>query len=527
MNFFDSTYGLTDREKKALERSWAKVFAEDIFPNIDEERFSVLYSDKASRPNTPVNVLVGAEIIKMLFDQSDDEMVDNLMLDPRYQLALHTSSFDEQPLSDKSLSRFRRRCYDYETTHGVDLYHDCITNLAEATARMMGIDKRIRRMDSLMVEANIRKLSRMELLYTCIAKLVRYLHKIERDDLIEDMEHYCDPNDFNQVIYHNRNTETNDRIKTLLEDADKLLEKCNGSFEDVTEYQLFVRCISEQTIVEDGTRRLATKEDNVMNSDIMQNPSDPDATYREKAGKKHRGYSANVEESVGENGSVVTDYQFDKNNKSDSAFLKEHLADTEHQDERTTIVADGAYASEENREMADDKNIDLVTTDLPGADVDPIKGEFELNDDGTEVICCPAGYTPKNNWYNKRTGQILVSFDHSCCANCPHKAECHAKIYKKVCKVSISQKTVNRAKLQSKMQTEEFKNFARFRNGVETIPSILKNVYDVNRMHVRGLIRCKFCFGGKIAALNFRKLLRFRRGTGNYAQNPILAPSIS
>ena len=167
MSLFDTTYNLTEREKKALERSWAKVFSEDVFPYIDEEHFSVLYSDKNSRPNTPINVIVGAEIIKMLFDYSDDEMVDNLMLDPRFQLALHTTSFDEQPLSDKSLSRFRRRCYDYEKTHGVDLYHDCVTGLAEATARMMGIDKRIRRMDSLMVEANIRKLSRMELIYTC------------------------------------------------------------------------------------------------------------------------------------------------------------------------------------------------------------------------------------------------------------------------------------------------------------------------------------------------------------------------
>lgn len=40
------------------------------FPAIDEERFSVLYSDKASRPNTPVNVIVGASIIKELFDYS-------------------------------------------------------------------------------------------------------------------------------------------------------------------------------------------------------------------------------------------------------------------------------------------------------------------------------------------------------------------------------------------------------------------------------------------------------------------------
>ena len=60
-----------------MEKSWAKVFADEIFPAIDEKRFSVLYSDKASRPNTPVNVIVGALIIKELFDYSDDEMVEN------------------------------------------------------------------------------------------------------------------------------------------------------------------------------------------------------------------------------------------------------------------------------------------------------------------------------------------------------------------------------------------------------------------------------------------------------------------
>ena len=100
MSFTDSFSGLTAREQKALEKSWAKVFADEIFPAIDEKRFSVLYSDKASRPNTPVNVIVGALIIKELFDYSDDEMVENLMLDFRIQYALHTTSFEEQPLAD-------------------------------------------------------------------------------------------------------------------------------------------------------------------------------------------------------------------------------------------------------------------------------------------------------------------------------------------------------------------------------------------------------------------------------------------
>ena len=60
ISFSDSFTGLTVREQKVLENSWEKVFADEIFPDIDEKRFSVLYSDKASRPNIPVNVIVGA-----------------------------------------------------------------------------------------------------------------------------------------------------------------------------------------------------------------------------------------------------------------------------------------------------------------------------------------------------------------------------------------------------------------------------------------------------------------------------------
>ncbi len=134
---------LTPRERKALENSWVKVFAEEIFPAIDEKPFAVLYSDKASRPNTPVNVTVGALIIKELFDYTDDEMVENLMFDPRMQYALHTISFEEQPLSDKTLSRFRKRCDDYETLYNVDLYHDCIQNLSASIAKLMQISGKI------------------------------------------------------------------------------------------------------------------------------------------------------------------------------------------------------------------------------------------------------------------------------------------------------------------------------------------------------------------------------------------------
>ena len=521
ISFTDSFSGLTAREQKALEKSWAKIFADEIFPAIDEKRFSVLYSDKASRPNTPVNVIVGALIIKELFDYSDDEMVENLMLDFRIQYALHTTSFEEQPLSDKTLSRFRKRCYDYETLHNKDLYHDCVKDLSTSIAKLMGISGKIRRMDSMMIESNIRTLSRLELIYTCIAKLAMYVNKINASILPEDLKHYIDPNDFNRVIYHQRSTNADERMNQLLSDADKLLALCEADYNTSTEYELFIRCLSEQTIVENKKRRLRTKEDGGMKSSMMQNPSDPEATFRSKAGKEYRGYVANFEETVGKNGSVVTEYQYEQNNHSDSQFIREHLEQMDKQEEHTVIVTDGAYSGTENTRLAAEKNIELITTSLTGKAAPDILADFEFNEEGTKVLRCPAGHAPKSCSYMKQSNQCAVTFQHNQCANCPYQEQCKPKIFKHVAKIVTSKAAHERAKIQRKMDSEEFKNYARLRNGVETVPSNIRKNYHLEKIP-RGKQRGKFFFGSKIAALNFRKLFNYLKGLGSYAQNPVL-----
>lgn len=38
LSITDSFSGLTAREQKALEKSWAKVFADELFPAIDEKK---------------------------------------------------------------------------------------------------------------------------------------------------------------------------------------------------------------------------------------------------------------------------------------------------------------------------------------------------------------------------------------------------------------------------------------------------------------------------------------------------------
>ena len=78
MTLHDSFLNLSPRVKKIVENSWCSDFADIVFPAINEEAFSVLYSsDSASRPNTPVNFTVGAFILKENSNLSDDELMES------------------------------------------------------------------------------------------------------------------------------------------------------------------------------------------------------------------------------------------------------------------------------------------------------------------------------------------------------------------------------------------------------------------------------------------------------------------
>lgn len=109
MNLLDDRFtSRSERTQKIVLHSWAKPFAEHVFPKINEQRFAPLYSDNiSSRPNTPVNILVSLMLIQKMFQLTDDDIVEAVSCDIRFQYALHTTSLPEQPISDRSLSRFR------------------------------------------------------------------------------------------------------------------------------------------------------------------------------------------------------------------------------------------------------------------------------------------------------------------------------------------------------------------------------------------------------------------------------------
>ncbi|GAJ05381.1 unnamed protein product, partial [marine sediment metagenome] len=79
---------LSEKQRKLLDHSKEKWFNKLILRNINENDFKSLYSEIASRPNVAVNILVSALILKELRGISYDELMESVMFDLRFKVAL-------------------------------------------------------------------------------------------------------------------------------------------------------------------------------------------------------------------------------------------------------------------------------------------------------------------------------------------------------------------------------------------------------------------------------------------------------
>lgn len=499
----DSFELLSDRKKNVVLKSWAKGFADTVYPAIDSEAFKVLYKDNpASRPATPASFVIGALLIKEILGLTDDEVVEMIQCDVRAQYALHTTSLEEQPISDRTLSRFRERLYNYEQETGIDLLKEEMKKLSDIFCNYLNINRKLKRMDSLMVSTHAKSMSRLELIYTTVSKCVSLLKSKNCEDLIpEEMKHYLEDDDLNEVIYYAKGEDVEPRLQKVIDEAYKMKDiMSTDDWYDTAEYQLLIRVLKEQS--DDNGKPRNKKE---IKSNYMQNPNDTDATYRKKAGKNHKGYVGNIIEAIGEKGATqIVDFDYDKNIHADQDFSKEYIENNSDE----TMIADGAYGSVELQEMAEKKNIQLVTTCLTGKEADPVFSDYKLNEEGTEVIVCAEGYTPEENTYYENSGLIRMKMALEKCKNCPKREQCRVSMQKKVAVVTVSKKMVIRAKYLQKLGTEEYKTLTKKRNAVEGVMSVLRRRYRVDEIPVFGKERSKIYFYLKVGAFNVVKLLR-------------------
>jgi len=497
MALHDPLLSLTERERKHLQHSWAEPFSKKIFPYITEERFRVLYSaNPASRPNNPINVYFGLLILREIFGQSDEEALDSLLFDIRYQHALHTTSFAEQPVSKNSLTNFRAAVYRYNQEHGVDLIQQEIEAQAKEFSKLLKIDGKTIRMDSLMVSSSCRKLSRLEIIYSTVS---RFIKVIDKNILPERFQAYLKEDHYNDTIYRAQDKDLNSKIKKVLKDGLRLyhLYRKNKKIKQSEEFKLLSRMLKEQT--RKGRIRPSLK----IAPDSLQNPTDPDATYRKKGKKKHIGYTANIIEKFDDKNQMIEGYDLHQNTYSDQKFAEDAI---KRLAEGTTTLVDGAYYSEKIDQKAKAKGIKMIPTNLVGGGKHNNAAQFEIDEKEHLVIKCPSGHQPIDSIFKK--GFYRAHFNQKHCSHCPLSKDCPVKKQKKSYLFRISEKTLHRCQLITRMGTSKYQELARKRAGIEGIPSALRRRYKIDHLPVRGVVRVKVYLGFKISAINCKRLIK-------------------
>ncbi len=501
-----SLFNLTQREHKIIQKTWAESFHNDVFPNINEDRFSVLYStNSATRPANPINIVFGLLLIKEMFSSADSEAFESMLYDVRYQYALHTDSFEEQPVSKNTLSNFRCLLYDYQEKTGIDLVYEEITALGDKFVNLSNMSNRTLRMDSTMISSSCRRLTRLEIVFNCLERLIKKINLIAPHILNERFKVYLEKGHRNNTIYHCQEQSIDQKMTTLIYDAVNLKELCKNinCIEIEDEYQLFIRMFDDQTKTVDNN--VAAKDNKEILPTSLQNPTDPDATFRNKSGKRNTGYTGNIAETFEEGKVFITDYDLQPNIYSDQQFAKDVLNSMEEQEEEKSIIIDGGYYSYNNNKLAESIHVELVPTALVGRSIgkDNYLG-FDIDEYNKVVKQCPAGNAPISTEFKE--GTYRARFDKKSCDCCPFQNECPVKKQKKSNLMEVKETTLHTQRQAKKMTEGEYKKIANQRAGIEGTNSALKRSYGLNHMPVRGRVRVKIWFGLKLGALNCKRL---------------------
>lgn len=172
---------------------------------------------------------------------------------------------------------FRRRICEYQERTGIDLMQLCFEQLAGNQVRLLKISGKCVRMDSKLIGSNIARQSRYELIHTT---LVKFLKTCTLSDLSPEQEERAKEylkEDSSKTVYRS----DSDTLQSNLARIGNFIMEMLAAFPAASPaHDLLQRLFDEQYAVKDGKAVLRDKKE--VKADSLQNPNDPDATYRAK-----------------------------------------------------------------------------------------------------------------------------------------------------------------------------------------------------------------------------------------------------
>jgi len=507
-SFFDSTNLLNARQKKLLENSWSTTFRQEVFHQIPEETFSVLYSKGYSRPNAPINVMVGAEILKEGHGWSDEtlEYEINFNLQVRYALGLDDIGSEVPTL--RTIYNFRRRVREYAEKEGENLYETVFQQLTDKQLERLSIKTGWQRMDSTQLLSNIARLNRLELVMSVFQKGVKGLPKADQARWDKKGTIYL-AHPAQRICYRLKKEEQEEHLKKLggllIE-----LEQDLGKVGSKEVENLVKRVIQEQYHqINEEWEPLPSKE---IKAHSLQSAHDPEATYRPKHGQGHKGYVTNISETCDPTNPVqlITSVETAPNTTDDGTLLSNAVDNMVDRGlEITEFTVDGGYNGDIAGACEQKHQFHLRPTTIRGSQASQDKldwVDYKWHYDSQSVpyeVSCPSGQQVSLENGNQ-DGYFLARFDRELCQSCPlFNQACRVRPYtRKLPTLHVSAKSIRTARHRLGMSDQ---NYA-VRANVEATIATLKSRFRRGKMAVRGLIRTQMVICYVALMVNVRRI---------------------
>lgn len=494
-----------NKARKALEGSKEKWFYYLILRNINELDFRDLYSDKVSRPNAPVNILVSALILKELKGISYDELMDSVMFDLRFKTALGLSDIGEVPFSRATLFNFQNRILDYQQQTGLNLIEQVFDNLSARQIKDLSLKADIQRSDSTLVSSNIKKYSRLQLLIEVLIRLIRILEEEDRLFISEELQPYLKKGT-DKYIYGLKGNQLPHELEKLGKVYYRVFEWMSKKeqYHDKQEFINFEHAYREHFVVVE--REVSPKPTEELTSSMLQSPDDPDATYRQKNGQQSKGFTINGTETANPENPVqlITDISVNPNNVDDSQILNDRVDKIkEKTPELNEMHTDGGYGSQESDKKFEALGITHITTAVRGRESE-IEKKIEQTSQSPEEYTVECPFQKVQSSPTKKRHK--VRFDINICKKCPLNDRC--QIFKNKGRYYFTHEDyLQNRRNRNIMDIPEERR--KIRPNVEALMNEFKIRTPGGKLKVRGLFKATlFAFNAGIA-INFGRIYRF------------------
>ncbi len=518
VTLFGIVHQLPQGVKKILDKSWAPAFRKLVFEKVDEKRYAGLYSDIDSRPNFPVNVWVGLEVIKGLFDYTDEEVIEQFHFNLLTAYAVGQEGLGELTLCPRTVYYNRSRVLEYEGETGRNLIEEEFKGITDDAFKRLGVDTSVQRMDSSFVGSFIKQMSRLELIVKVLQNFYHDLPELEKEKWKPLVSKYIEE-EAEHISFRLRRSEVEEHLKKVgellfrIHEAYSEDEKING----LKSYQQMGRVLKEQFNIVIGENTLIeVKPAKEISPSSLQNPADDEATFRKKREESYWGYEFNVGETCSPKNPVqlLTDVAVYQNTTSDEAIAVDRIPEIKERTGVEEMIVDANFTGKDSEEVCKEEKVELVPTEVKGRKLS--EEELSLKDfkfaveDSTrekdDIVSCPAGLPPEKQIYkpDKERHTVHFSLDH--CGSCSMARICPVMERKNFYSLLFSDRQVLLAQRRQKLKEEDYREKCHLRAAIEGTVSQFKQRMHNGKIRVRGYMRVRNVIIFMAIGINFGRI---------------------